>query len=838
MTRFKNMRALFRFVLAISAMGIAIGLLASCGGGGSGSGSGGSAPVLSGTITGPSRAVTNQLYQYTATAANGTAGNYSWAWGDGASGTLNASVSTQPKIWRAAGNYTASLTLTGSAGGTAQASQPVAVVDHPVSTGNEHSCAILSNNTVSCWGRNNLGQLGNGTQISSNMPAVVPGMNNVVSLSAYTHGTCVAKTDGTVWCWGDLADIQSLSFSTTPVQKVGLTDVVALSQGNQPFYGPVAHHICALQRAGTVQCWGGNGYGQLGNGTAAVNNVGLLNSFTPVPVFGLTDAVSITAGGQTSCAIKASGAVVCWGLGSSGQVGLGAPAPTGFITIPALVPGVSNAVSVVTSNFLTCAVISDGSVQCWGANKGSQAIASSTGFVPVTLSGISNVAAMTLGKQHACALKTDATVACWGTFKASVLTAATAVTDGGGAPLTNVQAVSSGIDHTCASKFDGSVHCWGWNSSGQLGDGANSDHMAAKPVNLPGTGKLASGTNHTCAFNGAGDVTCVGQNNYGQLGNGASIFDSFNTPVPVAIPGGVTAITSAAYHTCALKADKSTGDVACWGFGLYGQLGNGSNVDSNIPVNVAVAGGVTSISVGAYHTCALKPNGSMACWGQNTYGQLGDGTYVSSNTPVTITIPGGIVAISAGTFHTCALKTNGTLACWGRGSEGQLGSNNYGPVNTPTDIPTLINVAAISSTTFHTTCVRKTNGQAWCWGKGQDGQLGNATDADTPVPVMANVAPPGVVDISSGYHHVCALQADGNISCWGNGSNGQMGNGSNASSNIPVVITIPGGVSSISAGYYQTCAFKSNGEVVCWGKDYGNVPVLVPGLGASVTFWK
>ena len=134
--------------------------------------------------------------------------------------------------------------------------------------------------------------------------------------------------------------------------------------------------------------------------------------------------------------------------------------------------------------------------------------------------------------------------------------------------------------------------------------------------------------------------------------------------------------------------------------------------------------------------------------------------------------------------------------------------------------------------------MRKTNGQAWCWGKGQDGQLGNATNADTPVPVLASVAPPGVVDISAGYHHVCALQADGNIACWGNGSNGQMGNGSNASSNIPVVITIPGGVSSISAGYYQTCAFKSNGEVVCWGKDYGNMPVLVPGLGASVTFWK
>ena len=580
MKQIKHLLGMLRTAAAASALVLTAGLMAACGGGGgsgSGSGSGGTAPVLSGTITGPSRVVTNQLYQYNATAANGTAANYSWAWGDGSGGTLNASTGTQDKVWRAAGNYTASLTLSAS-NGTAQASQAVAVVDHPVSTGNEHSCAILTNNTVACWGRNHLGQLGNGTLVNSNAPKVVPGINDVVSLSAYTHGTCVAKTDGTVWCWGDLADIQTLQYSTVPVQKAGLTDVVALSQGNQPFYGPVAHHICALQRAGTVQCWGGNGLGQLGNGTAAVHDVGLPNSFTPVPITGLTDAVSITAGGQTSCAIKVGGSVVCWGYGVAGTVGPGVRNPTAatnMISIPALVPGVSNAVSVVTSNQLSCAVIADGSVQCWGTNNGFQALTTTTGFAPVTLAGISNVAALTLGSKHACALKTDATVACWGSYKTSVQSAATAINDASGAPLTNVQSVSSGLDHTCASKFDGSVHCWGWNSSGQLGDGANADHMAAKPV----------------VFTGMTAVTAKVASN---------------------------AISAGGIHTCAIK---TNGDVACWGFNSTGQLGNGTNIDSNLPVPVVIAGSVTAVSAGTNHTCALKTNGDVTCWGQNLYGQ-------------------------------------------------------------------------------------------------------------------------------------------------------------------------------------------------------------------------
>jgi alpha-tubulin suppressor-like RCC1 family protein len=843
----KRTKLLFTSLVAASA-------LAGCGGGSNGTG-GTPPPTLSGTINGQSRVVTNQLYTYSATASDGTPANYSWAWGDGKTDVANGSSGVRTKVWRAAGNVTATLTLTDSTGGTASASQAVAIVDHPVSAGNEHSCAILSDNTVACWGNNISGQLGDGKVVNSNLPKVIPNFSNVVSLAAFGYSTCAAKSDGTVWCWGFQgyagANFSNLLSTSTPQQISGLNDVVALTGGDNSTGGGT--HACALQRSGTVQCWGNNDKGELGRGGALALSSNTPSIFVPQTVVGLSDAVSISAAGHSTCAVKADGTVVCWGYGGQNLVRLGVNVPSSTVfalSSPISVVGVSNVVSLsMAHNGNTCAVITDGSLTCWGTNgvnhSGlpiSQMSTTMMGALPTPIIGIANIAAITLGLTHTCALKTDATVVCWGTYgtranfnSAEPQTTPLSVKTPSGAPLTEVQSVSSGMDHTCASKFDGSVHCWGWNSSGQLGDGLNVDHVAAMPVVMPGKGQLAAGTNHSCAFNALGQVSCIGQGSLGQLGNGSSA--NSTTPVDVNIAGGVKAISSAAYHTCAIKSADS--NITCWGLGADGQLGNGANVDSNVPVSVAILGGAKAISAGAYHSCALKTNGDIACWGQNTFGQLGNGANTNLNTPVTVSIAGGFTAVSAGTFHTCALTSSGAMMCWGRSAEGQLGNLSNANFNTPQSVNIPGGVASISSTTFHTTCVRTIVGDAAvCWGRGSDGQLGNGNDNDSNAPTAVSNLSGGIASISAGYHHTCALKTDGNVACWGQGSDGQIGNGANSSSNVPVTISIPGGVTSISAGYYHTCAFKSNGEVVCWGRGYGNVPVLVPGLGASVTFWK
>jgi alpha-tubulin suppressor-like RCC1 family protein len=825
-------------------------------------------PDISGSVTGATRVVANKLYNYSATAANGATANYSVNWGDGTAPTaIVASTATQNKIWRAAGDYTASLNLTDTAGAVTTLTQPIAVVDHPVSTGNEHSCAILSNNTVACWGRNQYGQLGDGTAVNSNIPVLVPGLTNVVSLSAFGSSTCAAKIDGTVWCWG-LSNVlgQVITSNSTPAQKTSLTNVVALSGGN--FQTGGLGHICALQRAGTVQCWGSNINGELGNG--ATNDPSYFSGVqtTPVAVTGLTDAVSITAYGATTCAIVTDSSVKCWGSGLNGQVGVGVQNPSTtstHISFPVAVPNSNNSVSLAMSDYMTCAVKTDGTVQCWGTNFDSQSSTTTLGGVmgsPTTLAGISNVASLSLGNGHACALKTDATVACWGTYyryatnNTATLIRTTPVTVSdytlstvaSSAPLTNVLAVSSGIDHTCALKDDGRVFCWGWNSSGQLGDGLNVDRNMAAPVNFGTTNTtimsaITAGALHTCAITTTGDVMCWGHGDSGQLGNASNS----GSIIPVIASGlsGVSAVAAGGFHTCALNA---MGGVACWGLATKGQLGNASNVDSNTPVNVTgLTTGVSSISAGLLHTCALKSTGDVVCWGEGSDGQLGNTTFVKSNTPISVTGLTGVAAIVAGDYHTCALKTTGDVMCWGWNLHGQLGDASNVKRNAPVSVSSLTGVSKIAAGSRHT-CALKSTGDVMCWGSGVDGQLGDAGNTSSNIPVSVSGLT-GVSSIAAGDYHACALKTTGDVACWGKGTYGQLGNATNASSNIPVSVSGLTGVSSIDAGRIHSCALKLNGDVMCWGngtyKQLGNpaytssnVPIKVIFGSTSLTFWK
>lgn len=467
-------------------------LLAGCPGGGSGSNS---PPPFSGAITGTSRAVANQNYTYTATATNGTASTYAWT----VDGNVPANSGSNPQetIWRAAGARNLSLTLTSTAGDTANLSQPIAVVDHPVSGGNQHTCAIEADNSVSCWGNNSASQLGDGKTKNRSNPLAVPNLAKVVSLAAYGNSTCAAKADGTVWCWGNQSGALTPTTMSVPQQVAGLANVVALAGGN----GMVNDHICALQSTGEVACWGANKFGQLGNGTSA-------DSTEPQLVVGISNAINIAASSDNTCALLANASVTCWGSAVNGIVNSATPAnPT-----PVAVTGFSgNAVSLALSNNMGCVVTKTGSIECWGTNTGSQASNTALTSTPVAVAGISNVNALTLGNTHACALLMDATVTCWGTYFGTATTlpfvqpTPTAVVDGNGTPLDNVQAVSSGIDHTCASKLDGTIYCWGWNSSGQLGDGTAIDNMKAQPVTnaavkLMPNNLVAASSHHSCTL--------------------------------------------------------------------------------------------------------------------------------------------------------------------------------------------------------------------------------------------------------------------------------------------------------------------------------------------------
>ena len=327
---------------------------------------------------------------------------------------------------------------------------------------------------------------------------------------------------------------------------------------------------------------------------------------------------------------------------------------------------------------------------------------------------------------------------------------------------------------------------------------------------------ITAGANHGCAVND-GAVFCWGRNDHGQLGNGGGA----NTWSAVRVTGltsDVTSVSAGHSHTCALT---TAGTVWCWGGNLSGQLGNGSDVDSAVPVQVQDLSGVVAISSGGYHTCALTNAGAVKCWGQGRAGALGDGKSHSSGTPVSpVGLDSGVTAISAGTFHTCAILTDGSAKCWGLNANGQLGNGSTGLEPRPVDVTGIGTVVAISAGAQHT-CAIDGNGAALCWGRNSAGQVGDATidDKHSPTPVQGLAS--GVTEITAGTFHSCAKTADG-VLCWGSDLLGQFGNGANSNVAAPIagpVKGLAGDAHSVTAGYLHTCAITGQDEVQCWGRN-------------------
>jgi alpha-tubulin suppressor-like RCC1 family protein len=282
-------------------------------------------------------------------------------------------------------------------------------------------------------------------------------------------------------------------------------------------------------------------------------------------------------------------------------------------------------------------------------------------------------------------------------------------------------------------------------------------------------------------------VQCWGDNQFGQLGNGKSQAIS-RTPVVVERLSGARAIAAGAFHTCALT---SAGAVQCWGENSHGELGNGSNTNSGMPVAVSgLSSGFVAIAAGNGHACALSSAGAVQCWGDNQFGQLGNGTNANSRTPIIVSrLPGRVVAIAAGAYHTCALTSAGAGLCWGENSHGELGNGTNNHSSTPVAVPDLSGgFAAIAAGKGHA-CALSSAGAVQCWGDNEFGQLGNGTNNNSRTPVAVSRLSSGIVAIAAGDFHTCALTNTGAAQCWGENTYGALGNGKTANSSTPVAVT-------------------------------------------------
>lgn len=370
------------------------------------------------------------------------------------------------------------------------------------------------------------------------------------------------------------------------------------------------------------------------------------------------------------------------------------------------------------------------------------------------------------------------------------------IAEGGDASDGTIQ-ISAGRWHTCALA-NGRASCWGENDVGQLGSGTDgANRLSPTAVEGLPAGQVTAigvGYRHSCAVVD-GKVWCWGSSAAGGVGpNGDGAVTA--RPVEVSgLPDPAVDVQGGADFTCALLTSKR---VYCWGSNDVGKLGDGTTVSHKAPTVVldqnGLLGDVRSLGVGSDHSCVVKMSGEVWCWGHNDNGSLGNlgvGEVSEKAVPV-VGLPGPAQSVSIAAWHACAIVAGGAW-CWGSGNEGQLGTGGNTHSTTPVQPlglasgVTLLRTAG-SPELLDATCAVH-NGQLTCWGSGFSFRLGDGQTASRATPNIMTTLPSPVTGLSGGDGHWCAQLANREVRCWGLGDDGQIGDGTGLTRALPVVVT-------------------------------------------------
>lgn len=627
---------------------------------------------------------------------------------------------------------------------------------------------------------------------------------------------------------------------------------------------PGVSHTCVVRTGGSVECWGANWQGQLGDGTT-------LEHALPAPVANLV-AKAATSGQRHSCAITSTNKLVCWGYGLQGELGDGTKTSSLVpVAVTSSDPDFASRsfVEVRAAYEETCARDSAGDIWCWGKNQYGGAGPGPAGFVDSArrVTGLPAAKSMGLaaGAFHACAYFADGSAWCWGYGARGSL--GNNSTTGGPNPVqvsnvTQATGIFAGQHSSCALS-SGVLQCWGANDDGAIGKGGGGDALVPFTVPIPAVSEVAMGNNFTLALTQAGNYAW-GSQKFGTLGAG-KLAPNEVSPVKVATwPVGVSRLFAHASHACAL----ATNQLYCWGSDIEGQLGIRNLLVQKAPVAIATGAGplsgVATLGAGGLSTCATLaselrcagsnlelglatspadlpasarsvvipglavpravatsragacaingPDGQrkLWCWGTSTTPSA------ATATPTEVTLPGEPTSLAAGAGHVCA-TVGGVPYCFGDNSQGQLGRGTITPSESaPAPVSGLTNVVELSLGQAHS-CARLTNGTIQCWGRASFGAVGDGafgSPRTTPVAVLGITA---ATTLDAGGHHTCAVQA-GTLHCWGKNDRRQLGDGTTTNANQPVSANLSN-VASVAAGTVHTCARLGDGTVRCFGDN-------------------
>ncbi|MCT4641492.1 MAG: hypothetical protein N4A33_04285 [Bacteriovoracaceae bacterium] len=691
-------------------------------------------------------------------------------------------------------------------------------IQNRASLGSQHTCVLTSSGSAKCFGLGSYGRLGYGdtaykctaaSNCGSNFGELeLSGGKSITKMTTGHEFTCaLIAPDNKVKCWGR-SNYGQTGYNTTATQQVKPKDQSFVDLGTHTVKDIASglYHTCAILDDDSVKCWGRGTRGQLGQGSNqhrgdGAGEMGASLAYTDLG--SVSYPTKIYAGAEVSCAIFNNGGLKCWGLNNYGQLGLGNTAYRGDHAgemgdnLPFVDLGTGRtAVSVSIGERNTCAILDNSSVKCWGGNAYGQLGQGSTDRLGNNAGEMGdNLPAINLGAGISATVSANARYG------------------------------------SCFLTSDNKIKCAGYSESGNFGqasegfgDEASESIAAASAIDL-GTGfepaDVAIGRYTACFTSISGQVKCIGNSGRGVTGQGNQtnlgirVDQMGNNLTALDLGTGLTATKLSLgyeYHACAVL---NNNNVKCWGEGSWGGTGYDSAADrgdganemgDNLPL-VNVGDTVKKISTGRGSTCAILSDDSVKCWGLNNYGQLGrnNNTYMGDHAGemaalTSIDLGAGRTAkdIASGYEFSCAALDNNTVKCWGRGSYGALGrenqthyGNNAGEMGDSLlaadlgNLGTGVTIKKVVAGFYHA-CALFSDGNAKCWGRGTEGQLGNgigthygdaAGEMGDNLPYIILGADEKILDIAAGGYSTCILNMQNEMKCFGNNPYGQLGQG-------------------------------------------------------------